>query len=72
MQAYQNDGTLLAAQFPVTWQLPAPEVFNQVGNVKIEGIADVLGEKLPVTAMVRIAKKTVTLGPNVAPVAVHR
>lgn len=57
IQSYQNDGTLLAAQFPVTWQLPAPEVFNQVGNVKIEGIADVLGEKLPVTAMVRIAKK---------------
>lgn len=69
-QAYLADGSLLSSQFPVEWELPADEVYHRVGVVQVHGRVNVLGNVLPVTASIRVADKTITLGQNVAPVAV--
>lgn len=67
VQAYVKSGNLLSAQFPVTWKIPTSSIFDKVGTVTIKGVADVLGDKFPVTITVRVAEKGVQLGTNVAP-----
>lgn len=50
------DGSLIG-EFPVTWEKKADSAFSTVGNVVIvSGTVEVLGEKLPVTASVRVAQ----------------
>ncbi|MCU9533046.1 discoidin domain-containing protein [Streptococcus sp. CSL10205-OR2] len=71
VQAYLADGTLLSAQFPVTWNTPEDTRFNTEGLVTIEGVADVLGDKLPVKATIRVARKTTQIDQNVAPAVVQ-
>ncbi|MBF0779550.1 MULTISPECIES: glycoside hydrolase family 2 TIM barrel-domain containing protein [unclassified Granulicatella] len=69
--AYTAQGTLINAQFPVTWENTPNEMFNDTGVVIIRGQADVLGEKLPIQATIRVAEKTITIAQNVAPVVVR-
>ncbi|MGT2609656.1 discoidin domain-containing protein [Streptococcus zalophi] len=71
VQAYLADGTLLSAQFPVTWTVPQDAPFDREGLVTINGIADVLGDKLPVKATIRVARKIVQIDQNVAPAVVE-
>ena len=61
------DGTILDAEFPVTWD-PIPDGFTATAGIKtIEGTSTVFGQELDVTATIRVAAGTVTIGGNVAP-----
>ena len=61
------DGTILDAEFPVTWD-PIPADFTATAGTKtIEGTSTVFGQELDVTATIRVAAGTVTIGGNVAP-----
>ena len=61
------DGTILDAEFPVTWD-PIPAGFTATAGIKtIEGTSTVFGQELDVTATIRVAAGTVTIGGNVAP-----
>lgn len=68
---YNACGELLPLHFPVCWQLPETPRWHQEGTVVVSGIADVMGNQLPVTASVRIARKTLYLDQNVAPTVVR-
>ncbi|OLF49942.1 glycoside hydrolase family 2 [Streptococcus acidominimus] len=70
-QAYLADGSLLSSQFPVEWELPANEAYNTTGLLQVNGHVNVLGDILPIVASIRVADKTITIGENVAPVAVR-
>lgn len=67
--AVQADGTVLRANFPVTWNAVPEGSYNQEGTVTVTGTANVFGRDMSVTATVRVQRETVTLGENVAPVA---
>lgn len=69
IQAYLMDGSLIATPFKVEWQKPKDNVYNQEGLVTIKGTANVLGEKVPVKATIRVAKKDQIFGGNAALVA---
>ena len=58
--AVMADGTVLNAQFPVTWTRPADVAYAQPGMVVITGTANVFGTDLTVTAWVRVAEGGVT------------
>lgn len=61
------DGTILDAEFPVTWdQIPAGFTAT-AGTKTIEGTSTVFGQELDVTATIRVAAGTVIIGGNVAP-----
>ena len=61
------DGTILDAEFPVTWD-PIPAGFTATAGTKtIEGTSTVFGQELDVTATIRVAAGTVIIGGNVAP-----
>ena len=61
------DGTILDAEFPVTWD-PIPDGFTATAGIKtIKGTSTVFGQELDVTATIRVAAGTVTIGGNVAP-----
>lgn len=61
------DGTILDAEFPVTWD-PIPADFTATAGTKtIKGTSTVFGQELDVTATIRVAAGTVTIGGNVAP-----
>ena len=61
------DGTILDAEFPVTWdQIPA-DFTETAGTKTIKGTSTVFGQELDVTATIRVAAGTVTIGGNVAP-----
>ena len=66
VQGFLADGSLLSFEFPVTWQMLEDSHFAQAGTVLMEGKADVLGQELPVTASVRVGRKTVIVDQNVA------
>ena len=60
------DGTILDAEFPVTWD-PIPDGFTATPGIKtIEGTSTVFGQELDVTATIRVAEGNVTIGANVA------
>lgn len=60
------DGTILDAEFPVAWD-PILDGFTETEGVKtIEGTSTVFGQELDVTATIRVAAGTVTIGGNVA------
>ncbi len=61
------NGTILDAEFPVTWdQIPA-DFTETAGTKTIKGTSTVFGQELDVTATIRVAAGTVTIGGNVAP-----
>lgn len=51
--AIQPDGTILSAEFPVAWDVPA-DLTDETGTKEVKGTADVFGERYPVTASVRV------------------
>ena len=60
------DGTILDAEFPVTWdQIPA-DFTETPGTKTIKGTSTVFGQELDVTATIRVAEGNVTIGANVA------
>lgn len=59
------DGTILNAEFPVDWDIPA-DLTATTGVKKVEGTSQVFGEDIAVTASVRVAEGDVTIGNNVA------
>lgn len=65
-QAVMEDGTIMNAAFPITWNKPDASVYDTVGTVEINGVANVLGEELPVTATVRVQEETIALGDSVS------
>ena len=69
--AVMPDGTVMNANFPITWEQPAPDAFAQVGAVAVKGSANVFGKDMPVTALVRVQKGEVALGANIAPDAMR-
>ncbi|NQJ21448.1 DUF4982 domain-containing protein [Streptococcus suis] len=69
VQAFLADGSLLSSEFPVTWTSPAAGSYDSEGTVLVTGKANVLGAELPVTASVRVGRKTMTVDQNVAPSA---
>lgn len=65
--AVMPDGTVMNVNFPIAWEQPAPDAFDQVGTVTVKGSASVFGKDMPVTALVRVQKGEVALGANIAP-----
>ena len=63
--AVMEDGTILTASFPVTWEKPK-DGYNTAGVVQVKGTADVFGESMPVTAKVRVQEAEITVGANIA------
>ena len=63
--AVMEDGTILTASFPVTWEKPK-DGYNTAGIVQVKGTADVFGESMDVTASVRVQEAEVTVGANIA------
>lgn len=64
--AVLHDGTVLSANFPVTWETPDPNAYANEGVVKLSGNAVVFGKQIPVTTVVRVQKETLVRGQNVA------
>lgn len=60
--AVMADGTVVAAQFKVTWQRPDDSVYDQAGTVVVNGTAEVFGKTYNVTATVRVAAPEYTEG----------
>ncbi len=59
------DGQILNAEFPVTWD-STDGITDEAGIKVINGTSQVFGEDVDVTATIRVAKGTVTIGDNVA------
>ena len=59
------DGTILNAEFPVEWDIPA-DLTDTVGTKTVTGVSAVFGEEITVTASVRVAEGEVSIGANVA------
>ena len=65
MPAVLQNGEVISASFPVTWGQPSGS-YDVVGPVTITGTANVLGQEMTVTAVVRVQEQQVTIGDNVA------
>ena len=68
--AVLEDGTILNAEFPVTWDIP-DNLTATTGIKMVKGTSSVFGTSLEVTAFVRVAEGTVSLGSNVASSALY-
>ena len=66
--AIQADGTILNAEFPVTWNLDNL-AFNEEKVYEVPGVANVFGKDVNVTAWVRAGKGSIIEGDNLAPAA---
>lgn len=64
-QAVLQNGDVISASFPVTWGEPKGR-YDEPGAVMIEGTANVLGQEMTVSAVVRVQEQQVTIGDNVA------
>lgn len=64
-QAVLQNGDVISASFPVTWGEPKGS-YDEPGAVMIEGTANVLGQEMTVSAVVRVQEQQVTIGDNVA------
>lgn len=65
------DGSVLTAQFPVTWTMPNASAFSEAGTVEITGTASAFGTDFSVTAWVRVSEGSVVEGGNVSSAAVR-
>ena len=65
--AVMADGKVLSVAFPVTWENKEASAYAKPGDVvTVDGTADVFGEKLGVTATVRVAEETIEIGDSVS------
>lgn len=62
--AVMTDGTVVAAQFDVDWQLPEDSVYSKAGTVVVNGTAEAFGKIYNVTATIRVAVGEVVEGDN--------
>ena len=67
--AVMNDGTVMNANFPVTWAKPDAAAYAKPGTVVVEGTASVFGVDTPVRASVRVQTGKVSIGPSVSSAA---
>ena len=68
--AVMADGKVLSVAFPVTWENKEASAYAKPGDVvTVDGTADVFGEKLDVTATVRVAEETIEIGDSVSEAA---
>ena len=63
--AVLQNGEVISASFPVTWGEPEGS-YDQAGPVMVNGTANVLGQEMTVSAVVRVQEQQVALGDNVA------
>lgn len=63
--AVLQNGEVISASFPVTWGEPEGS-YDQAGPVMVKGTANVLGQEMTVSAVVRVQEQQVTIGDNVA------
>ena len=63
--AVLQNGEVISASFPVTWGEPEGS-YNEAGPVMVKGTANVLGQEMTVTALVRVQEQQITMGDNVA------
>ena len=63
--AVLQNGEVISASFPVTWGEPEGS-YNEAGPVMVKGTANVLGQEMTVTAIVRVQEQQITMGDNVA------
>lgn len=63
--AVLQDGEVISASFPVAWGEPEGS-YDTPGEVMIEGTANVLGQEIKVSAVVRVQEQQVAIGDNVA------
>lgn len=63
--AVLQNGEVISASFPVTWGEPEGS-YNKAGSVMVKGTANVLGQEMTVTALVRVQEQQITMGDNVA------
>ena len=61
-----NNGEVLNTSFEVKWTKPDKGAYDKEGIVEVRGVADVLGETLPVTASVRVQKEIIEIGDSVS------
>ena len=58
---------MLSVAFPVTWENKDASAYAKPGDVvTVDGTADVFGEKLDVTATVRVAEEKIEIGDSVS------
>lgn len=74
--AVMADGTVVSAQFPVTWDLPETaedqaRLFRKAGNVIVNGTAEAFGKTYSVTATIRVSAGSVVEGNSVSSAAVR-
>lgn len=60
------DAKIPGLSFDVTWEKPDAAVYQKTGTVVIPGKARAFGKEIPVTATIRVAEPTATLGENIA------
>ena len=63
--AVLQNGEVISASFPVEWGEPDGS-YDKVGPVMVTGTANVLGQEMTVSAVVRVQEQQVELGDNVA------
>lgn len=63
--AVLQNGEVISASFPVTWGEPEGS-YDEPGAVTVTGTANVLGQEMTVSAVVRVQEQQVTIGDNVA------
>ncbi len=63
--AVLQNGEVISASFPVAWGEPEGS-YDQAGPVMVNGTANVLGQEMTVSAVVRVQEQQVAIGDNVA------
>ncbi len=63
--AVLQNGDVISASFPVAWDEPEGS-YETEGVVTVNGVANVLGKDIEVSASIRVQEQTVTIGSNVA------
>ena len=63
------DGTILNVSFPVAWDQIPESAYASENTFTVNGIADVFGQSIAVTASVRVQNETVTIGNSVSAAA---
>lgn len=66
LPAVMPDGTVLSANFPVTWSPAAEGAYDAPGTVLLAGTSNVFGRDVAVTASIRVQAETITIGGNIA------
>lgn len=66
LPAVMADGTVLNANFPVTWSAAEDGAYDKAGTVMLTGTSNVFGKDVTVTASIRVQEETITIGGNIA------